>query len=62
MDTTSLSFEGEGGVSLGEHGYSKDFRPDLRQMILGVVMDGRSSTACTGALALAGSASLPTAA
>lgn len=40
MDTTSLSFEGEGGESLGECGYSKDFRPDLRQMIFGLVMDG----------------------
>jgi transposase len=47
MDTTSLSFEGEGGVSLGEHGYSKDFRPDLRQMILGLVMDGAGWPVCT---------------
>ncbi len=47
MDTTSLSFEGEGGVSLGEHGYSKDFRPDLRQMILGLVMDGGGWPVCT---------------
>jgi hypothetical protein len=30
MDTTSLSFEGEGGESLGENGYLKDFRPDLQ--------------------------------
>jgi transposase len=47
MDTTSLSFEGEGGTSLGEHGYSKDFRPDLRQMILGLVMDGAGWPVCT---------------
>jgi hypothetical protein len=40
MDTTSLSFCGEGGETLGEHGYSKDFRPDLKQMILGLVVDG----------------------
>ena len=33
MDTTSLYFEGAGGQSLGQHGYSKDHRPDLRQMI-----------------------------
>jgi hypothetical protein len=26
MDTTSLSFYGEGGETLGEHGYSKDYR------------------------------------
>ncbi len=41
MDTTSLSFYGEGGETLGEHGYSKDFRPDLKQMILGPVVDGK---------------------
>src|SRR5262245_62062404 len=29
MDTTSLSFYGEGGATLGENGFSKDFRPDL---------------------------------
>ena len=38
MDTTSLSFYGEGGETLGEHGYSKDYRPDLKQMILGLVV------------------------
>jgi transposase len=36
MDTTSLAFEGQGGQTLGRHGYSKDHRPDLRQMILAV--------------------------
>ena len=40
MDTTSLYFEGAGGQTLGRHGYSKDHRPDLRQMILAVVIDG----------------------
>jgi transposase len=47
MDTTSLSFYGEGGETLGEHGYSKDYRPDLRQMILGLVVDGSGSPICT---------------
>ncbi len=47
LDTTSLSFEGEGGESLGEYGYSKDFRPDLQQMILGLVMDGAGWPVCT---------------
>ena len=32
MDTTSLYFEGAGGQTLGRHGYSKDHRPDLRQI------------------------------
>ena len=40
MDTTSLYFEGAGGQTLGRYGYSKDHRPDLRQMILAVVIDG----------------------
>jgi transposase len=34
MDTTSLSFSGAGGATLGAQGYSKDHRPDLMQMIL----------------------------
>lgn len=36
MDTTSLSFTGAGGATLGAQGYSKDHRPDLMQMILGL--------------------------
>ena len=47
MDTTSLSFYGEGGETLGEHGYSKDYRPDLKQMILGLVVDGSGWPICT---------------
>src|SRR3954447_4971145 len=39
FDTTSLSFTGAGGKSLGKRGYSKDHRPDLMQMIVGVVID-----------------------
>ncbi|MGA8582603.1 MAG: hypothetical protein WB715_01950 [Roseiarcus sp.] len=37
MDTTSLYFEGAVGQTLGRHGYSKDHRRDLRQMILAVL-------------------------
>ncbi|MGD1038361.1 MAG: IS1634 family transposase, partial [Roseiarcus sp.] len=47
MDTTSLSFYGEGGETLGERGYSKDYRPDLKQMILGLVVDGEGRPICT---------------
>ena len=43
MDTTSLYFEGDGGQTLGQHGYSKDHRPDLRQMILAVLLDRKST-------------------
>ena len=32
--------KGAGGQTLGRHGYSKDHRPDLRQMILAVLIDG----------------------
>jgi hypothetical protein len=35
LDTTSLAFTGAGGETLGEHGYSKEHRPDLLQMIDG---------------------------
>ena len=47
MDTTSLSFYGEGGETLGEHGYSKDYRPDLKQMILALIVDGNGRRICT---------------
>jgi Transposase DDE domain len=47
MDTTSLSFEGAGGQTLGQHGYSKDHRPDLRQMILAVLIDGDGRPVCS---------------
>ena len=47
MDTTSLSFYGEGGETLGERGYSKDYRPDLNQMILALIVDGQGRPICT---------------
>jgi len=47
MDTTSLYFEGAGGQTLGEHGYSKDHRPDLKQMIIAVVIDGDGRPVCS---------------
>jgi hypothetical protein len=46
FDTTSIYFEGSGGETLGRHGHSKDHRPDLRQMIVGVVVDGRGRPLC----------------
>ena len=47
MDTTSLYFEGLGGQSIGQYGFSKDHRPDLRQMILAVVIDGDGRPVCS---------------
>ena len=47
MDTTSLYFEGAGGATLGEQGYSKDYRPQLNQMILGVVIDQHGRPVCS---------------
>jgi len=47
MDTTSLYFEGLGGQSIGQYGYSKDHRPDLRQMILAVLIDGEGRPVCS---------------
>src|SRR5215213_3991548 len=38
-DTTSLYFEGRGGATLGQRGHSKDYRPQLYQVVLGVVLD-----------------------
>lgn len=39
FDTTSIYFEGEGGQTIGQYGYSKDHRPDLKQMIVGLAVD-----------------------
>ena len=47
MDTTSLYFEGAGRQTLGRHGYSKDHRPDRRQMILAVLIDGNGRPVCS---------------
>jgi hypothetical protein len=46
FDTTSLYFEGEGGETLGQYGYSKDHRPDLKQLIVAVVLDGDGRPLC----------------
>jgi Transposase DDE domain len=47
MDTTSLYFEGEGGATLGELGHSKDFRPQLNQMIVAIIMDQTGRPVCS---------------
>jgi Transposase DDE domain len=45
FDTTSIYFEGN-GATLGQRGYSKDHRPDLNQMIVGAVLDGKGRPIC----------------
>ncbi len=47
FDTTSLFFYGAGGASLGRHGKSKDHRPDLKQVIVGVVLDAEGRAICS---------------
>ncbi len=47
FDTTSLYFEGEGGETLGERGFSKDKRPDLNQMVVGAVLDDSGNPVCS---------------
>jgi len=47
FDTTSIYFEGEGGDSIGQYGHSKDHRPDLKQMVVGVVLDHNGNPICS---------------
>ena len=46
FDTTSIYFEGVGGETIGERGFSKDHRPDLNQMVVGVVLDDNGRPLC----------------
>jgi transposase len=46
FDTTSISFEGAGGQSLGQRGHSKDHRPDLMQVVVGAVIDSQGRPVC----------------
>jgi transposase len=46
FDTTSTYFEGRGGETIGRLGNSKDNRPDLRQMIVGAVLDNKGTPLC----------------
>ena len=41
FDTTTLWFEGAGGTTLGRRGHSKDYRGQLNQVVLGIVLDDR---------------------
>ena len=46
FDTTSIYFEGEGGETTGQYGNSKDKRPDLKQMVVGVVLEESGRPLC----------------
>ena len=46
FDTTSLYFQGQGGETIGRRGKSKDHRPDLVQMVVGVVIDRQGIPIC----------------
>jgi len=45
FDTTSIYFEGQGG-DIGQRGFSKDHRPDLKQMVVGAVIDDKGRPIC----------------
>jgi transposase len=47
FDTTSIYFEGEGGETIGQRGHSKDHRPDLKQMVVGMVLDPDGNPVCS---------------
>ena len=47
FDTTSIYFEGVGGQSIGQRGHSKDHRPDLPQMVVGMVLDNAGNPLCS---------------
>jgi transposase len=47
FDTTSIYFEGEGGETIGQRGHSKDHRPDLKQMVVGMVLDQQGNPLCS---------------
>ena len=46
FDTTSIYFEGNGGETISQFGHSKDHRPDLHQMVVGVVLDNEGNPVC----------------
>jgi transposase len=46
FDTTSIYFEGHGGETIGQRGFSKDHRPDLNQMVVGAIIDDSGRPIC----------------
>ena len=46
FDTTSIYFEGQGGQTIGQRGFSKDHRPDLNQIVVGAAIDDIGRPIC----------------
>jgi hypothetical protein len=46
FDTTTLTFEGRGGVTIGRRGHNKDGHPELPQMVVGMVIDQQGEPIC----------------
>ena len=46
FDTTSIYFEGEGGDTIGKRGKNKDGHPELKQMVVGLILDGEGHPIC----------------
>jgi transposase len=46
FNTTSLYFEGQGGESIGQRGHTKDHRPNLKPMIVGMAVDVEGRLVC----------------
>ena len=46
FDTTSIYFEGRGGETIGQRGFNKDHRPDLKQMVVGAIIDDKGKPIC----------------
>lgn len=47
FDTTSLYFEGDSDLELPQRGHSKDHRPDLKQIVVGMVLDNAGNPLCS---------------
>ena len=47
FDTSSIYFEGQGGQTIGQYGFSKDHRPDRRQLIVGLALDIHGWPVCS---------------
>jgi hypothetical protein len=47
FDTNSIYFEGDSDQELPQRGHSKDHRPDLKQMVVGMVLDHDGNLLCS---------------